>query len=150
MITPFSNPILNSLSQLPSQASHLIPFTTLNSLPSPPAKTKRLTRPFHPSFNTVIAIATQGFYLSYAMPLIARLISYFSGTHRRLTGPWAMSPAVSLLLNSIGLTYLLFACITFNFPYVSSLYFPPSFSNTPFSKDLFLFTMSCRNTSCIQ
>ena len=29
-----------------------------------------------------------------------------------------MRPAVSLTLNAIGLTYLLFACITFNFPSV--------------------------------
>lgn len=69
-------------------------------------------------FNTIIAIGTEGFYLSYAMPLLVRLISYFSGTHRQLTGPWAMRPAVSLTLNAIGLTYLLFACITFNFPSV--------------------------------
>jgi choline transport protein len=67
-------------------------------------------------FNTVIAIATEGFYLSYAMPLLTRLISYFSRTHRQLTGPWAMKPLVSVIVNFIGLTYLLFACITFNFP----------------------------------
>lgn len=70
-------------------------------------------------FNTVIAISTEGFYLSYAMPLLARLISYFNGTHRQLTGPWAMKPLVSVAVNAIGLTYLLFACITFNFPSVS-------------------------------
>ncbi|KAI9639925.1 hypothetical protein NHQ30_011701 [Ciborinia camelliae] len=69
-------------------------------------------------FNTVIAIATEGFYLSYAMPLLVRLISYFNGTHRQLTGPWAMRPTVSLLVNGVGLAYLLFACITFNFPSV--------------------------------
>ncbi|PQE14053.1 gaba permease protein [Rutstroemia sp. NJR-2017a BBW] len=70
-------------------------------------------------FNTVIAIATEGFYLSYAMPLLVRLISYFNGSHRQLTGPWAMKPLVSLLVNGVGLAYLLFACITFNFPSVS-------------------------------
>jgi len=69
-------------------------------------------------FNTVIAIATQGFYLSYAMPLLVRLISYFSGSHRQLTGPWAMKPMVSVAVNFVGLTYLLFECITFNFPSV--------------------------------
>ncbi|KAE8447904.1 hypothetical protein EG329_009976 [Mollisiaceae sp. DMI_Dod_QoI] len=67
-------------------------------------------------FNTVIAIATEGFYLSYAMPLLVRLIAYFSGGHRQLTGPWAMRPSVSVAVNLIGLTYLLFACVTFNFP----------------------------------
>jgi hypothetical protein len=69
-------------------------------------------------FNTVIAIVTEGFYLSYAMPLLIRLISCFSGTHRQLTGPWAMKTLVSVAVNFVGLTYLLFACITFNFPSV--------------------------------
>jgi amino acid transporter len=67
-------------------------------------------------FNTVITIATEGFYLSYAMLLLVRLISYFSGTHRQLTGPRAMKHLVSVAVNFVGLTYLLFACITFNFP----------------------------------
>lgn len=70
-------------------------------------------------FNTVIAIATEGFYLSYAMPLLVRILSYLNGGHRQLTGPWAMKPHVSLALNFAGLTYLLFATITFNFPSVS-------------------------------
>lgn len=70
-------------------------------------------------FNTVIAISTEGFYLSYAMPLLVRIISYFSGSHRQLTGPWAMRPLVSLTVNIVGLSYLVFACITFNFPSVS-------------------------------
>ncbi|KAG9237019.1 amino acid/polyamine transporter I [Amylocarpus encephaloides] len=69
-------------------------------------------------FNTVIAIATEGFYLSYAMPLLARIITYFSGGHKQPTGPWAMKPMNSLIVNAIGLIYLLFACITFNFPSV--------------------------------
>jgi choline transport protein len=69
-------------------------------------------------FNTVIAIATEGFYLSYAMPLLVRIIAYFSGSHRQLTGPWAMQPLVSLAVNAIGLTFLTFACISFNFPSV--------------------------------
>lgn len=57
-------------------------------------------------------------YLSYAMPLLMLLISYFSGTHQQLSGPWAMTPIVSLAVNVIGLMYLLFACITFNIPSV--------------------------------
>jgi len=69
-------------------------------------------------FNTVIAIPTEGFYLSYAMPLRVRLISLFSSSHRQLTGLWAMKPLVSVAVNFIGLTYLLFASITFNFPSV--------------------------------
>ncbi|KAI1004400.1 hypothetical protein K3495_g3813 [Podosphaera aphanis] len=69
-------------------------------------------------FNTVIAIATEGFYLSYAMPLFVRLLTHINGTHRQLTGPWSMKPAVSIATNAVGLTYLIFACITFNFPSV--------------------------------
>jgi amino acid transporter len=69
-------------------------------------------------FNTVIAIATEGFYLSYAMPLLVRIISYFKGGHRQLTGTYAMKPMVSLTVNFVGLAYLLFASITFNFPSV--------------------------------
>jgi choline transport protein len=53
------------------------------------------------------------------MPLLVRLISYFYGSHKQLTGPWAMKPLVSVAVNATGLTYLLFACITFNFPSVS-------------------------------
>jgi choline transport protein len=59
------------------------------------------------------------FYLSYAMPLLVRLISYFYGSHKQLTGAWAMKPLVSVIVNAAGLTYLLFACITFNFPSIS-------------------------------
>lgn len=70
-------------------------------------------------FNTIIAIATEGFYLSYAMPLLVRLISMVNGTHRQLSGPWAMKPVLSAITNGVGLAYLLFACITFNFPSVS-------------------------------
>jgi len=61
----------------------------------------------------------QQFYLSYAMPLLVRLISYFYGSHKQLTGPWAMKPLVSVVVNATGLTFLLFACITFNFPSLS-------------------------------
>jgi choline transport protein len=69
-------------------------------------------------FNTFIAIAAEGFYLSYAMPLLVHPISYFSGTHTQLSGPWAMKPLVSVTVDFMGLTYLVFACITFNFPFV--------------------------------
>ncbi|KAI9735341.1 MAG: hypothetical protein M1818_006536 [Claussenomyces sp. TS43310] len=69
-------------------------------------------------FDTVIAIATEGFYLSYAMPLLVRLIAYFGNSHRQLSGPWALSPIVSVAVNAIGLLYLTFASITFNFPSV--------------------------------
>jgi len=38
-------------------------------------------------FLTIIAIATEGFYSSYAMPLLVRLLSFFNGTRRQLSGP---------------------------------------------------------------
>ena len=67
-------------------------------------------------FSTVIAIATFGFYLSYAMPLLARLTNlkankHISGTAYSLGkyGPW---------LNGLGLLFLAFAGIDFNFPQV--------------------------------
>jgi choline transport protein len=69
-------------------------------------------------FNTIIAIATEGYYLSYAMALLARIMSYFNSTWKELTNPWAMQSLVSLAVNTIGVMYLLFACITFNFPSV--------------------------------
>ncbi|KAI4146427.1 MAG: hypothetical protein LQ340_005932 [Diploschistes diacapsis] len=71
-------------------------------------------------FNTVIAISTAGFYLSYATPLLAALL-------HRLTRP-SSSPNATLLsgpytlgrfgapINVIGLLFLVFASITFNFP----------------------------------
>lgn len=51
------------------------------------------------------------------MPLLARLLS------RRilptLTGPYTLSPSLGTALNAIGLVFLLFAAITFNFPSVA-------------------------------
>ncbi|KAJ5115175.1 hypothetical protein NUU61_000934 [Penicillium alfredii] len=67
-------------------------------------------------FETVIAISTEGFYLSYAMALISRLAGYFSGHVIKLDGPYAFSAPVSIALNILGLLFLLFASITFNFP----------------------------------
>lgn len=67
-------------------------------------------------FSTVISIATFGFYLSYAMPLASRLVNLKATRHIHGTsyslgkyGPW---------LNAIGLIYLIFAGIDFNFPQV--------------------------------
>lgn len=67
-------------------------------------------------FNTVIALATEGFYLSYAMPLLVRLASFMNGSYKQITGPWSMRPRLSFAMNLIGFLYLIFACITFNFP----------------------------------
>ncbi|KAI9852356.1 MAG: hypothetical protein M1824_002017 [Vezdaea acicularis] len=70
-------------------------------------------------FNTVIAISTEGFYLSYALPLIARLLSRFSKQHRELPGPYRLSPSMGLFCNIVGLAFLLFTSVTFNFPSLS-------------------------------
>lgn len=67
-------------------------------------------------FSTVIAIATEGFYVSYAIPLLARLMSlatsepFYDIGGRYSLGRW------SIPLTIVGLLYLLFTVITFNFP----------------------------------
>lgn len=50
------------------------------------------------------------------MALGSRLLGYFSGHVIKLTGPYSFSVPVSIALNAIGLVFLLFASITFNFP----------------------------------
>ncbi|KAJ9484932.1 hypothetical protein VN97_g8432 [Penicillium thymicola] len=67
-------------------------------------------------FETVIAISTEGFYLSYAIALFSRLAGYCTGHVTKLDGPYSFSVPVSVALNIIGLLFLLFAAITFNFP----------------------------------
>ncbi|KIV77357.1 hypothetical protein PV11_09157 [Exophiala sideris] len=68
-------------------------------------------------FSTVISIATMGFYISYAMPLLVRLWSYFTGHEHAKVIPGAYSLGKwSLVLNGLGLVFLLFAGIDFNFP----------------------------------
>jgi len=66
-------------------------------------------------FNTVISIATEGFYLSYAMPLLARILAHITGKRHRLEGPYSLG-RYGLALNIIGFLFLTFCCITFNFP----------------------------------
>lgn len=68
-------------------------------------------------FNTVLGISTEGFYLSYIMPLLVRIWG-------RLEGRNAIDSAYSLgrfgmLFNVIGILYLAFAAIVFNFPSAS-------------------------------
>ncbi|KAI9723254.1 MAG: hypothetical protein M1812_001136 [Candelaria pacifica] len=67
-------------------------------------------------FNTVISISTEGFYLSYAMPLLMQIIARFNGNAQDLQGPFKLPPNLSLALNIIGFVFLLFTSITFNFP----------------------------------
>ena len=66
-------------------------------------------------FNTVISIATEGFYLSYATPLLARILSWVTGDAKVLSGPYSLG-RYGILMNAIGLVFLLFTSITFNFP----------------------------------
>ncbi len=66
-------------------------------------------------FNTVISIATEGFYLSYAMPLLARILSWFTGNVKVLPGPYNLG-RYGIVVNAIGLVFLVFTSITFNFP----------------------------------
>jgi choline transport protein len=56
--------------------------------------------------------------LSYAMPLLARILAHVTGRKLRLEGPYSLG-RYGLPLNIIGLFFLTFFCITFNFPSVS-------------------------------
>jgi amino acid transporter len=68
-------------------------------------------------FSTVISIATFGFYISYAMPLLCRLWSYVTGHPRGGAIPGAYSLGRwSPLVNAVGLVFLIFAGVDFNFP----------------------------------
>lgn len=66
-------------------------------------------------FATVISIATEGFYLSYAMPLLARILSSFTADAKPMNGPFTLG-RWGLLMNVVGLVFLVFTSITFNFP----------------------------------
>ncbi|KAI9889080.1 MAG: hypothetical protein M1814_005804 [Vezdaea aestivalis] len=67
-------------------------------------------------FLTIVAISTEGFYVSYAMPLLARLLGHFTGHVVPLNGPYKFRRNTSLALNAAGLFYLTLTSITFNFP----------------------------------
>jgi choline transport protein len=69
-------------------------------------------------FFTVISIATEGFYLSYAMPLFVRILARFTGHAKVLPGPYTLGKW-GIWLNVVGLVFLTFAAITFNFPSVA-------------------------------
>ncbi|KAI7526194.1 putative GABA permease, partial [Hortaea werneckii] len=67
-------------------------------------------------FETVVSIATEGFYVSYAMPLFVRLLSLFTSDKAwRINGLYNLG-RLSVPLNVLGLLYLVFTSITFNFP----------------------------------
>ncbi|KAF4771469.1 hypothetical protein N7455_007806 [Penicillium solitum] len=67
-------------------------------------------------FETVISIATTGFYVSYSLVLLARLLGYFFRHQCSFDGPHSLPLPLSLGFSSIGLLFLLLASITFNFP----------------------------------
>ncbi|KAJ6133615.1 hypothetical protein N7471_008830 [Penicillium samsonianum] len=68
-------------------------------------------------FATVISIATTGFYVSYSLVLFARLLGYFFWPQpSSFIGPHSLPLPLSLGFSAIGLLFLLFASITFNFP----------------------------------
>ncbi|KAH7361173.1 GABA permease [Pyrenochaeta sp. MPI-SDFR-AT-0127] len=69
-------------------------------------------------FNTIIAIATQGFYLSYLIPLLSRILAHFSGKKTRLEGPYSLG-RWGIVLNIIGFLYLAFICVVSNLPTVT-------------------------------
>ncbi|EUC27671.1 hypothetical protein COCCADRAFT_41656 [Bipolaris zeicola 26-R-13] len=69
-------------------------------------------------FNTIIGIATQGFYLSYLMPLLSRILAHFSGKKTRLEGSYSLG-RWGIVLNIIGFLYLTFVCVVSNLPTVT-------------------------------
>ncbi len=69
-------------------------------------------------FATVIAIATQGFYVSYAIPLFARLLARFTAHARVLPGPYSLGKW-GIWINLIGFIFLAFSTVTFNLPSIA-------------------------------
>lgn len=57
--------------------------------------------------------------VSYAIPLLARILSLFTASpHTNIGGMYSLGK-LSVPVNAIGLIYLLFTTITFNFPGLS-------------------------------
>ncbi|OGE53836.1 hypothetical protein PENARI_c007G11551 [Penicillium arizonense] len=68
-------------------------------------------------FETIVSLATTGFYVSYGLALFARLLGYFFGHQTSsFEGSYSLPLPLSISFNVIGLVFLLFASITFNFP----------------------------------
>lgn len=63
-------------------------------------------------FSTILAISTEGFYYPTSCPLW----SVFGDASEFIQGSYILG--FGLILNVIGILYLAFACITFNFPSV--------------------------------
>lgn len=69
-------------------------------------------------FNTIISIATEGFYVSYAIPLLARIMAHVYGQGQELRGPYHLG-RWGLPLNIAGFLFLTFAVVVFNLPTAS-------------------------------
>ena len=70
-------------------------------------------------FNTVLGISTEGFYLSYIMPLLVRIWGRMEG-RGDIDSAYSLG-GFGLLFNLVGILYLIFAAIVFNFPSVSPI-----------------------------
>jgi choline transport protein len=70
------------------------------------------------SFNTIIFIATEAFYVSYALPLLANILKHLSpasASNLKMDGSYALGRC-SLPLNLIGFIYLSFTAMKFDLP----------------------------------
>ncbi|KAI0150165.1 putative GABA permease [Xylariaceae sp. FL1272] len=67
-------------------------------------------------FNTVASIATEGFYVSYLLPILARLVSQLGYGHKFQWHPKYNLGRWSIPINVFAALFLSFASITFNFP----------------------------------
>ncbi|KAK4551255.1 hypothetical protein LTR86_011269 [Recurvomyces mirabilis] len=65
-------------------------------------------------FNTVLAVSTEAFYLSYAMPIVLR-VWHRQHISRELDTAWPLG-RLGLTVNLVAIFYLLFAIVTFNLP----------------------------------
>lgn len=66
-------------------------------------------------FNTVTSIATEGFYISYFMPLFARVLSHMGGEPVSLGGTYTLGK-YGVPINAAGAAFLFIGVIIFNFP----------------------------------
>ncbi|KAJ8606237.1 hypothetical protein MRB53_041109 [Persea americana] len=68
-------------------------------------------------FNTVLAFSTEGFYLSYIMPLLVRVWGRLQG-RQDIDSGFSLG-RFGMAFNLIGIFYLAFCVVVFNFPSVS-------------------------------
>lgn len=68
-------------------------------------------------FNTILGFSTEGFYLSYIMPLLVRVWGRLEGRHD-IDSAYSLG-RFGMAFNIIGMAYLAFCVVVFNFPSVS-------------------------------